>query len=85
MACFKILSQHFPGRTEQNHESVNEDSRSPVENRSEAFWIRCRSANHYTDVRSFGIPSQLILFSVFFPYSSMALCKCVTGEACNSE
>jgi len=25
------------------------------------------------------------LFSVFFPYSSMALCKCVTGEACNSE
>jgi hypothetical protein len=29
-ALFKVLSEHFPGGTEGNHENLREDSRSPV-------------------------------------------------------
>jgi hypothetical protein len=27
---FKLLSQHLPGRAEKNHETLRQDSRSPV-------------------------------------------------------
>jgi hypothetical protein len=30
VALFMVLSQHFPGGTEENHEQIGQDSWSPV-------------------------------------------------------
>jgi hypothetical protein len=36
LACFKVLSWHLPGRTEENHDNINEDSQCPNRNLKQA-------------------------------------------------
>jgi hypothetical protein len=62
--AFKVLSRHSPGGTEENHETLNRDSRLPgprYEPRTSR--IESRSVNHSTT--TFGNPGYLVTLLTF--------------------
>jgi hypothetical protein len=62
VAYFKLLFRKSPGGTEENHENLNQDSRSPGPRiETGTFRIRSRSVNHSTT--TFGSAVLIIVSS----------------------